>query len=73
MNGDYVGKVCICSLGRVGVVTGRKTLDWGETWVGMGFDGKGLWASKTPHVLAETVKDYCEMVESKPSQVLYAP
>ena len=71
-----VGKVAVCSLGRVGVITDRKELtfsnqDKGVMWVGMGFDGKGLWASSEPIVIAESLKDYCNRILTKPSNVLY--
>lgn len=71
-----VGKVAVCSLGRVGVIVDRKELtfsngDKGTMWVGMGFDGKGLWASSDPFVIAESLKEYTERILEKPSNVLY--
>lgn len=57
--GEYlVGKVCVCSLGRIAVVTGRKTYDGEESWVGLGLDGKGNWSSRGPHVIAESGQEY---------------
>ena len=56
-NEHLVGKVAICSKGRIGVITGRATLPWGESWVGVGFDGK-QWASRSPSVIADNVNDY---------------
>jgi hypothetical protein len=47
-----VGKWAVCGIGRIGKITGRKTLDWGESWVGVGLDGM-LWASRDPQVLAD--------------------
>lgn len=77
---DLVGKVCSCSLGRVGVVYDRGNItfpngDVGEFWCGFGLDGKGLWATATKNdviVLAESLKDYAAQVKKRPSNVLYA-
>lgn len=72
---DYVGKVCVCSLGRAGVVTGRKNIDYGNgfkpMWTGIGFDGRGLWASSSPTVIAETLEEYVQRVACRPNNVLY--
>lgn len=57
-NEDLIGTVCCCSLGRIAIVSGRKKMPWGEAWVGVGFDGKGLWSSTSPVVLYELVSDY---------------
>jgi hypothetical protein len=77
---DLIGKVCACSLGRVGVVYGRGEItfangDKGEFWQGFGLDGRGLWATNVRHdvvVIAESLKEYAERVKSRPSNVLYA-
>lgn len=53
-NEDLIGKVCVCSVGRPFIVTGRQTFEWGESWVGLGFDGKGTVASTQPCIIAET-------------------
>lgn len=51
-----IGKVGRCSKGRPGLITGRKTLDWGESWVGIALDdGDPKWASRDPEILAETL------------------
>lgn len=55
---DLVGKVCVCSVGRIAIVTGRRKFKFDrdeiECWVGLGLDGKGTWASKNPCIVAET-------------------
>jgi hypothetical protein len=65
---DLTGKVCVCSLGRAAIVTGRKMLPWGESWVGLGLDGRGvgkvLWASTNPCVIAESGQEYHDRLES---------
>jgi hypothetical protein len=76
---DLTGKVCSCSLGRVGVVAGKGTVtfangDVQECWKGFGFDGNGLWCTRTSSptiVLAEDLATYIEMVSSRPSNFLY--
>jgi hypothetical protein len=55
---DLTGKVCVCSTGRVAVVTGRKVFGFGEAWTGLGLDGKGTWASKEPCVIAESGQEF---------------
>ena len=52
------GKVCACSLGRVGVVVAYGRVPWGESYVGMGLDGKGLWFSRKPIVIANSLEEY---------------
>ena len=76
---NLIGKVCICSLGRVGIVAMRSTVtfqngDVAECWTGMGFDGNGLWATSANSdvvVLDETLSAYMERVKNRPSNVLY--
>lgn len=64
---DLTGRVCVCSVGRVGIVTGRKTPEWSngqEMWVGIGFDGKGTWASSQPCIVAENAEEFrCRLSE----------
>jgi hypothetical protein len=62
---SLVGKVCVSSNGRVGVVTGQRTGESGQAWVGMGFDGKGTWVSSSPAVTAENVADFRERLISR--------
>lgn len=57
-NESLIGKVCVCSVGRVAIVTGKKTFDFGECWVGIGFDGKGTWASSKPCIVAESGQEF---------------
>lgn len=49
---DPVGRWAVCGIGRIGKIEGRKQLDWGESWVGTGLDGRP-WASRKPRLLAE--------------------
>ena len=57
-NEDLVGKVCVCSIGRPFIVTGKHTFDFGECWVGLGLDGKGTVASQNPIILAESGQEF---------------
>lgn len=48
---DLTGKIGVCSQGRIGRITGKKELPWGESWVGFGiFDGEP-WASRDPRIV----------------------
>ncbi len=65
-NENLVGKVCVCSVGRVGIVTHMgvfKSTVNDETipcWKGLGLDGKGVWASTNPCVVAESGQQFVE-------------
>jgi hypothetical protein len=50
---NIVGLIGVCSRGRLGLITGRKVLPWGESWVGMGLDDGSDWASREPAILPE--------------------
>jgi hypothetical protein len=47
---DMVGRLALCSKGRLGIITGRKDLAWGLSWVGIGTDGTE-WASRDPKIV----------------------
>lgn len=49
---DLTGKLALCSRGRLGVVEGRKELEWGLSWVGTGVDGTP-WASREPRIVCD--------------------
>jgi hypothetical protein len=54
---DLLGKVAMCSQGKVGIITGQKALPWGLSYIGIALDGTD-WASRQPRILASTVKEY---------------
>ena len=55
---DLTGKICVCSVGRIAIVTGKHKFDFGEAWVGLGLDGKGTWASTNPGIIAENGQEF---------------
>jgi len=55
---NLVGSICICSTGRIAIVTGKTTFDRGEVWIGLGLDGKGTWSSSKPCVIAESGNEF---------------
>ncbi len=61
-NEDLVGKVCVCTVGRPFIVTGRKNdFDFAPGvlfWIGLGLDGRGTACSSTPAVIAETGQEF---------------
>lgn len=59
---ELIGKVCVCSVGRVAIVTGKRVFDFGECWVGLGLDGKGTWASTCPCVVAEDGQEFHDRI-----------
>jgi len=63
-NEDLVGKVAVCSVGRVAIITGKERFNFHESWVGIGFDGKGTWASKNPCIVAESGEEFREKLEN---------
>lgn len=73
---DLSGKVCMCSIGRVGIVATQGTIAEFNAvyWKGMGLDGRGLWATsagKPVIVLAESLAEYIEMILARPSNLLF--
>jgi hypothetical protein len=56
---DLTGTVCRCSKGRPGLITGRKELPWGESYVGIALDdGPWQWASRKPILIAHSLDQY---------------
>ena len=64
-NEDLTGKVCICSTGRIAVVSGIKEFEFGVCWVGVAFDGKGTWASSNPVVAYESVQEFHDILSKR--------
>ena len=62
---NLVGKICVCSVGRPFVVSGKHRFDWGESWVGLGLDGKGTVASTCPCIIAESVQEFHDKLLSR--------
>lgn len=61
MNEDWIGKVALCSKGTLGLITHRKVLPWGESWVGISLHDGSPWASRHPcSVLWEDVVSLSE-------------
>jgi len=50
---SFIGKVAVCSKGRPGLITGRKELPWGLSWVGIALDDGTAWASRSPTLMSE--------------------
>ncbi len=55
---NLIGRVCSCSKGEVGLVTGRDILPWGRSWIGIPLNRTGKWASRTPVVIAYSLPEY---------------
>ena len=63
-NENLVGKVCVCTVGRPFIVTGRlgsehklnASLD--GFWCGLGLDGKGTACSSNPVIIAESGQEF---------------
>lgn len=64
-NENLEGKICICSNGRIAVVSGQQEFDFGKAWVGIGLDGKGIWASTKPVITAETIEEYRLLLQER--------
>lgn len=65
MEPNFVGKVCCCSTGRVGLVVRQKIITFpsGETkqmWEGIGLDGKGLWCTSNPIEIHPSIEAYMD-------------
>lgn len=75
-NEDLTGKVCVCSVGRPGIVVGKKKTTFEndennqpekeyEVWFGLGLDGKGNWCSTNPCVVAESGEEFYERLSDR--------
>lgn len=53
-----VNKVCVCDRGRPALVVSEAMTAHGKRWVGIGFDGQGIWQSKQPLIIAESPQEY---------------
>lgn len=68
---DLTGKICVCSIGRVVIVTGRGDFKSSvneeiiNCWQGLGFDGKGTWASTNPCVVAENAQEFRDKLSNR--------
>ena len=59
---DLIGKVAICGKDIIGVITGKKVLEWGESWIGERLDDGGPWASTRPKIVANSIGEYNEQL-----------
>jgi hypothetical protein len=66
-NEDLTGKVCVCSIGRLGLVVGREDIGWGLTYVGLALDTRECrtWASRHPVVIADNPFEYYRRLKPK--------
>lgn len=69
-NENLVGKICVCSVGRPFIVTGREKLDLPnsailEGWCGLGLDGKGTAFSTTPCIIAESGQEFHDKLKNR--------
>jgi hypothetical protein len=70
-NEDLTGKVCVCSVGRPGIVLGKKktifnnTKETARVWFGLGLDGKGNWCSTNPAIIAESGVEFYEKLSER--------
>ena len=68
---NLTGKIAVCSTGRVAIITGTKELTINRTgekipvYCGIGFDGKGTWASTQPCVVAEDAEEFRAKLEKR--------
>ena len=68
---DLTGKVCVCTVGRAFIVTGKHTLNVDATgekvegWCGLGFDGKGTAFSSDPCVIAESGQEFHDKLSQR--------
>jgi len=73
---DLVGRIAICSQGRIGVIGGRTTIRYDDgteavAWIGIGLFDEAPWSSRNPRVLsdeaAEAVRDVLHCSAMLPS------
>ncbi len=70
-NENLVGKICVCSIGRIGIVTGEGEFTSAvnneviKCWKGLGLDGKGVWASTAPCIVAESGQEFADKLSAR--------
>ena len=72
-NENLIGKVCVCSVGRPFIVTGRSEITISnkedntvlEGWCGLGLDGQGTAFSSDPCVIAESGQEFHDKLMSR--------
>lgn len=68
---NLIGKICVCSIGRIAIVTGRGSFKSSvndeiiNCWQGLGLDGKGTWASTNPCVVAENGQEFRDKLSKR--------
>lgn len=77
---NFIGKVCCCSTGRVGLVVRKEAITFpdGQTstmWAGIGLDGKGLWCTSNPIVIHDSIEAYMDRLQKMLKQpgTIYPP
>lgn len=69
---NLIGRVGVCSRGRPGLITARKELPWGLSWVGIGLDDGTPWSSRSPRVMG--MDELVALAEAKvPAEFKSAP
>lgn len=63
---NYVGEVCRCSKGELGLVTAVKILPWGVAAVGVKLTDGTQWSSRTPAIVEWT--DVVKLADGAPTQ-----
>ena len=68
---NLIGKICVCSVGRPGIVTSKKKCKFEssgaefDAWVGLGLDGKGNWCSTSPAIIAESAEEFRQRLSTR--------
>ena len=62
-NEKLEGKICVSAEGRPAIVVGEGPIYFKDEgtimcWLGLGLDGKGVWASTNPCVIAESGQEF---------------
>ena len=62
---ELIGKVCVCSTGRVGLAVRVESITFpdghsSEMLAGIGLDGKGLWCTSSPVALHDSIEAYMD-------------
>ena len=53
-----IGKIAVCSIGYIGVITGQKELPWGLAWIGHNPFNGHQWSSRNPVILNDDTAEW---------------
>jgi hypothetical protein len=64
LDASNIGKVGVCSIGRIGVITEIKQLPWGLSYTGINLTNGARWASREPAIIADSLAEFIQALRA---------